>query len=220
LRRIYDMPYAGTIVSHDLSLHTGLVLPDGNEQAIAFTEGDVLNWQRTAPLFGQRVSFEVVQTPHGYAAVQMFLLEQKKPRSLESRDFIAALITPLLVAGTTYALSHYLRVPLIFAYIPTINFVSFMMMLLVSQSSRGQRPRLAEFMVVTLAFCGGAPAIWVAVFFSGARLRSEGMFLLMAALVVMQAIALKKYFPEVFDWHTWAYFFLKSEVTLKKLPPL
>jgi hypothetical protein len=46
------------------------------------------------------------------------------------------------------------------------------------------------------------------------------MFLLMAALVVMQAIALKKYFPEVFDWHTWAYFFLKSEVTLRKLPPL
>jgi hypothetical protein len=214
------MPYAGTIVSHDLSLHTGLVLPDGNAQAIAFTEGDVLNWQRTAPLFGQRVSFEVVQTPHGYAAVQMFLLDQKGPRSLESRDFIAALITPLLVAGTTYALSNYLKLPLIFAYIPTINFISFMMVLLVSQSSGIQRPRLAQFMVVALAFCGGAPAILVALFFSGGRRHSESMFLLMAALVVIQAIAIKRYFPEVLDWHTWTYLFLKSGVTLKKLPPL
>lgn len=214
------MPYAGTIVSHDLSLHTGLVLPDGNAQAISFTEGDVLNWQRTAPLFGQRVSFEVVQTPHGYAAVQMFLLDQKKDRSLESRDFIPALLTPLLVAGTTYALSHYLKVPLIFAYLPTINFVSFMMMLLVSQSSQAQRPRLAQFMVVALAFCGGAPAILLAGLFAGARLRSESMFPIMAALAFIQAIALKKYFPEVFDWHTWTYFFLKSEVTLRKLPPL
>ncbi len=214
------MPYAGTIVSHDLSLHTGLVLPDGNAQAIGFTEGDVLNWQRTAPLFGQRVSFEVVQTPHGYAAVQMFLLDQKKPRNLDVRDLIAVLIAPLLVAGTTYALSHYFRLPLIFAYLPTINFISFMMVMLVSNSSRGQRPRFAEFMVVALAFCGGAPAILLAVFFSGARLRSESMVLLMAALVIMQAIALKRYFPEVYDWHTWAYFFLKSEGALKKLPPL
>ena len=214
------MPYAGTIVSHDLSLHTGLVLPDGNAQAIAFTEGDVLNWQRTAPLFGQRVSFEVVQTPHGYAAVQMFLLDQKKPRNLELRDFLAVLIAPLLVAGTTYALSHFLNFPLIFAYIPTINFISFMMVMLVSNSSRVQRPKFAEFMVVALAFCGGAPAILLAVLFSGARLRSQSMFLLVAALVIMQAIALKKYFPEVYDWHTWSYFFLKSEVTLRKLPPL
>ena len=205
------MPFAGTIVSHDLSLHTGLVLPDGNSQAISFTEGDVLNWHRNSPLFGQRVSFEVVQTPQGYAAIQMFLLNEKPPRSLESREIVASLVGPLMVAATTYMLSHFLLLPPIFAYLPAINFITAIMFFLVAGTPRTQRPRPPELMLLVLAICGGAPILLLLIVFTRTRLRSEGIILLVFSLVLMQAALIKKYYPHVYDTDIWRLYFSAAE---------
>ena len=214
------MPFAGTIVSHDLSLHTGLVLPDGNSQAFSFTEGDVLNWHRNSPLFGQRVSFEVVQTPQGYAAIQMFLLNEKPPRSLPSREITACLVAPVMVAVTTYWLSHFLLFPPIFAYLPAINFITAIMFPLVNGTPRTHRPRPPEVMLLALATCGGAPILMLLIIFTRSRLRSEGVIALVFALLLMQAILFKRYYPQVYDRQMWNLLFSTAEIHQGKTPLL
>jgi hypothetical protein len=212
------MPFAGTIVSHDLSLHTGLVLPDGSTQAISFTEGDVLNWHRNSPLYGQRVSFEVVQTPKGYAAIQMFLLNEKPPRSFDSRDLTASLVAPVMVAATTYMLSHFLLLPPLFAYLPAINFISAIMFFLVTGTPRTQRPRPPELILFVLAICGGAPILFPLIIFTRTRLRSEGVLVLVFALLLMQAVILKRYYPHVYDPEIWKLYFSAAELHQMQLP--
>lgn len=212
------MPFAGTIVSHDLSLHTGLVLPDGNSQAISFTEGDVLNWHRNSPLFGQRVSFEVVQTPQGYAAIQMFLLNERPVRALPSRDLVASFVAPVMVAVTTYLLSYLLLLPPIFAYLPAINLISSIMFLLVAGRPRGYRPQPSEVMLLALAISGGAPILMLLILFTRTRFRSEGIIVLIFSLVLMQAILLKKYYPQVYDRDVWSLYFATAHIRQFDLP--
>ncbi|MEN9846042.1 MAG: hypothetical protein RIS36_1189 [Pseudomonadota bacterium] len=212
------MPFAGTIVSHDLSLHTGLVLPDGNVQAISFTEGDVLNWHRTSPLFGQRVSFEVVRTPQGYAAIQMFLLNEKAPRLFESREIAASFVAPLLVAATTYALSTFFLLPPVFAYLPAINFITAIMFFLVAGTRRGHRPSPPEVTLLGLAMCGGAPILLLLLVLTRTRLRAEGIILLIFSAFLMQAILIKKYYPLVYDRRAWAMYLSAAEMQRIHIP--
>jgi hypothetical protein len=214
------MPFVGTIVSHDLSLHTGLVIPDGNSQAVSFTEGDVLNWQRNVPLFGQRVSFEIVQTPQGYAAIQMFLLNERPQRSLPSREVVASLVAPLMVAAATYALVHFFLLPPVFAYLPAVNFVTAIMFFLVAGTPRTSRPRPPEVMLFILASCGGAPILLLLTIFSRTRLRSEGVLVLIFSFLLMQAIFLKRYYPQVYDFQLWSLYLSAAEIHQRNLPIL
>jgi hypothetical protein len=206
------MALNGTIVSHDISLHSGLVLPDGNAQAINFTEGDVLNWRGTSPLFGQRVSFEVVQTPTGYAAIHMVLLKEERRRIINAADWLPVLVTPLVVMGLTYAVSQFFVLPLIFAYIPVINFVSLIMLILVASSLANARSRAAAISLLLLAVCGGAATVFVGLLATRTRLRSEGLLAFLFSALIMQAIVVKKYFPEIFDIETWRMFFEFSDL--------
>jgi hypothetical protein len=218
LGKLHGMPFVGTIVSHDLSLHTGLVIPDGNAQAISFTEGDVLNWQRNFPLFGQRVSFEIVQTPQGYAAIQMFLLNERPQRTLPSRELVASLVAPLMVAAATYALVRFIFLPPVFAYLPAVNFVTAVMFFLVAGTPRTSRPRPPEVMLFVLASCGGAPTLLLLTIFSRTRLRSEGALVLIFALVLMQLIFLKRYYPHVYDFDLWGLYLSAAEIHQHNLP--
>jgi len=206
------MAFKGTIVSHDISLHTGLVLSDGTSQAIGFTEGDVLNWRGNSLLFGERVSFEVVQTPTGYAAIHMVLLQEKREPIIKPGDWMAAVVGPLLVVATTYFASYFFLLPLAFAYIPAVNFVSLVMLILVASSPRGPKPRPPELSLLLLAFCGGALAVFLGILATRTRLRSEGMLVLLFSTLVMQAIVVKKYCPEIFDVRTWQMFFEFSDL--------
>jgi len=206
------MAFNGTIVSHDLSLHTGLVLADGNAHAISFTEGDVLNWRGNSPLFGQRVSFEVVQTSTGYAAIHMVLLQEKREPILKPGGWIAAIVAPLLVVAATFFASWFFLLPFVFAYIPVINFISLVMLILVASSPRSTKPRPSEISLLLLAFCGGALAVFVGILATRTRLRSEGLLVLLFSILIMQAIMVKKYYPEIFDLRTWRMFFEFSDL--------
>lgn len=206
------MAFNGTIVSHDISLHTGLVLPDGNAQAISFTEGDVLNWRGTSPLLGQRVSFEVVQTPTGYAAIHMVLLQEERPRSIKPGAWMAALVAPLLVMAVTYYTSRLFLLPLIFAYLPVVNFVSLVMLILVATTPRSTKPTPAEISLMLLALCGGALSVFLGIIATRTRLRSEGLLVFLFSMLLMQAIVIKKYFPEIFDVETWRMFLEFSDL--------
>ena len=206
------MAFNGTIVSHDTSLHTGLVMPDGNAQAISFTEGDVFNWRGTSPLFGQRVSFEVVQTPTGYAAIHMVLLQEERRRLIKPGDWMAAVVAPLLVAGVTYGASYFFLLPLAFAYIPVVNFISFVMLILVASSPRSAKPRPAEICLMLLAVCGGALSVFVGILITRTRFRSEGVVVFLFSILIMQGILIKKFLPEIFDFDTWRMFLEFSDL--------
>ena len=206
------MAFNGTIVSHDISLHTGLVLPDGNAQALSFTEGDVLNWRGSSPLFGQRVSYEVVQTPAGYAAIQMVLLQEERPSLTKPGDWMPALVAPLLVVAVTYYASRFFLLPLVFAYIPVVNFISLIMLILVASTPRSARPRPPEISLMLLAFCGGALSVFVGILATRTRLRNEGLLVFLFSMLMMQAIVVKKYYPEIFDLGTWRTFLEFSDL--------
>jgi uncharacterized membrane protein YsdA (DUF1294 family) len=206
------MAFNGTIVSHDISLHTGLVLADGSAQAISFTEGDVFNWRGTSSLFGQRVSFEVVQTPTGYAAIHMVPLQEERRRLIKPGDWMAALVAPLLVAGATYCASYFFLLPLAFAYIPVVNFISFVMLILVASSPQSAKPRPAEISLMLLAFCGGALSVFVGILITRTRFRSEGVVVFLFSILIMQGIMVKKFLPEIFDFDTWRMFLEFSDL--------
>jgi uncharacterized membrane protein YsdA (DUF1294 family) len=198
------MSIIGTIVSHDESLHTGLVMPDGGPHAIPFTEGDVLNWDRQTTLLGQKVRFGVVQTAHGHVAIHIVILQQTtRKKILVSNGAIASLVAPLLVGAATFCLSRFLDWPLAIAYLITVNFIAFVTAVLVATTPRSARARLPEAVTILVAFCGGAPAVLIATYLIPSRLRSEPIVVLLFALVVIQVIAIKRYHPEVYRAETW-----------------
>jgi hypothetical protein len=214
------MPYTGTIVSHDPSLHTGLVLPDGVPKAVGFTEGDVINWEGTTALYGQRVSFDVIQTPNGYAAIQMILL-RATPRpsfNLRGNNWPAAIVGPIMVAITTYIASLLVPFPPVFAYVIAVNFITLLMFVLVAISPSTGRSNPAEASLTLLALCGGAPTLLVCMIMIHSRLRSEGMMALLLAFVVMQVILAQRYSPEILNWREWWDFYLAFQGAFRHSP--
>jgi uncharacterized membrane protein YsdA (DUF1294 family) len=197
------MTYSGIIVSHDPSLHTGLVMPDESAQAVSFTEGDVLNWDRQTVLLGQRVSFSVVQTSQGFAAIHLMLPRPQKRHIMIEREYAAAVVGPvavLFLAGLLYYLFFW---PLIISYVTSINFVSLMMLTLVASSGRQYKLRPPEIAVVILALAGGAPAVMLGSYLLPTRFRTEQTIFLFGAIAICQALALHRFFPEFYDKTTW-----------------
>lgn len=198
------MSYVGTIVSHDRSLHTGLVLPDNSPEAISFTEGDVLNWDRVSPLVGERAVFEIVQVAQGYAAIQMLLPQQVVKKPYIPQAVTQLLVPPLLVLVAAYALHLWLFWPLIISYFICINFVGLVLLMLIaaSQYSRGVRP--AEFTAVVLAFLGGAPVMTFGAYLLPTRFQTEVTVVSLVGLSVCQGLFLNAFFPEFFELSIWS----------------
>lgn len=148
----------------------------------------------------------------------MFLLNEKLPRSFESREIAASLVAPLLVATTTYALSTFFLLPPVFAYLPAINFITAFMFFLVAGTPRNHRPRPPEVTLLALAMCGGAPILLILLVFTRTRLRSEGIILLIFSAFLMQAILIKKYYPHVYEWREWSMHLSAAELHRMKIP--
>lgn len=204
------MSFIGTIVSHDPSLHTGLVLPDGYPHAVGFTEGDVINWEGSTSLFRQRVSFDIIQTANGYAAIQMLLLQTgKSPRQpIHLGTWPAAISGPAMVALTTYLATIFLLLPPVFAYVIAVNFITLLMFVLVALSPSTGRTNPAEASLILLALCGGAPLLFICMLSIRSRLTSEGMLALLFAFIVMQFIIAHTYAPDILSWRAWWDYYL------------
>ena len=198
------MSYVGTIVSHDRSLHTGLVLPDNSPEAISFTEGDVLNWDRVSPLVGERAVFEIVQVAQGYAAIQMLLPQQVVKKPYIPQAVTQLLVPPLLVLVAAYALHLWLFWPLIISYFICINFIGLVLLMLIaaSQYSSGVRP--AVFTAVVLAFLGGAPVMTFGAYLLPTRFQTEVTVVSLVGLSVCQGLFLNAFFPEFFELSIWS----------------
>lgn len=214
------MPYTGTIVSHDPSLHTGLVLPDGHPKAVAFTEGDVINWEGTTALYGQRVSFEVIQTPSGYVAIQMLLLRAaKRPRlNLRTSSWLAASVAPIMVAVTTHLASTFLGIPYIFGYVIAVNFITLLTFALLTLSHSTRRTNPAKVSLILLALGGGAPILFLCMLIISSRLTSEGMLALLFAFMITQFLLAQTYCPEILNWRHWLHYYSSFNGTLRSSP--
>jgi len=201
------MTYTGTVVSHDPSLHTGLVLPDNYPKAIGFTEGDVINWEGTTSLYGERVSFDVIETAGGFAAIQMLLLRAKpRPRfNLRAGSWPAAVVAPIMVAVTTHLTSTFFSMPPIFGYVIAVNFITLLMFVLVALSPSTGKTNPAEASLLLLALGGGAPFLFICMLTIRSRLSSEGMLALLFAFIVMQFILAQTYAPDILSWREWWY---------------
>ena len=147
------MTFFGTVISHDLSLHSGLVLPSGESHAISFTEGDVLNWDRRSLLLGQKVSFEAVQTQFGVMVIST------KQNTLVSREILSALSGPIGVLCAVAFLQRCTQASLIVSYIVAINSVQVLFLLLISSTQRTIKLRPSEVVAMLMALAGGAPAM-------------------------------------------------------------
>lgn len=198
------MSYVGTIVSHDPSLHTGLVLPDNSQEAICFTEGDVLNWDRVTPLVGERAVFEIVQVAQGYAAIQMLLPQRVVKKPYIPQVVTQLLVPPLLVLVAAYALHLWLYWPLIISYFICINFIGLVLLMLIAASHYSTGVRPAECTAVALAFLGGAPVMTFGAYLLPTRFRTEVAVVSLVALSVCQGLFLNAYFPEFFELSIWS----------------
>jgi uncharacterized membrane protein YsdA (DUF1294 family) len=202
------MEFEGMIISHDPSLHTGLILPSNSEQAVPFTEGDVINWTGAHPLLGEKVSFAVVQTASGIVAFNIRLLSTRRQLlSVRRSDLVVTALAPCILAGCVYGLYHYLFWPLIIAYLASVNIVALALLVFVGASGYLNRARPTEAMLLLLAFAGGAPVLLLAIFIVPTKFSAEHIAVLLGALLLIQLIVLKREFPEVFEVDTWRVLF-------------
>lgn len=193
------------IISHDASLHVGLVLPNEGGPAVPFTEGDVVNWSGMEPLLGEKVSFSVVETASGIVAFNMRLLDKRRKLfSVKRSDLIVTLVTPGIIAGCVYGLFHYLFWPLIVAYLVTVNIVALLLLIYIGASGYLNQTRVTEALLLLLAFAGGAPTLMLAIFIVPTKFSAEHIAVLLGAIILIQLIALKREFPEVFEVDTWS----------------
>ena len=198
------MEFEGMIISHDPSLHSGLVLPNNEQRAIPFTEGDVVNWGGSEPLLGQKVSFSVVQTAHGVVAFNMRLLAKKRQLfAVRRSDIVVSAIIPCIIAAGVYGLSTYLFWPLIVAYLASVNIGALLLLMFIGASGYLNRTRPTEAMLFLLACAGGAPILLLAIFIVPTKFSAEHIAVLLGALILTQVIFLKREFPEVFEVDTW-----------------
>jgi hypothetical protein len=196
------MPYVGTIISHDPSLHTGLLIPDESHEAIPFTEGDVLNWDRYTPLLGERVRFEIVQISGGFVAVHIHLPPRERKPDY-SGNLLPALVSPLIVGTVTYLLHIWLWWPLIISYFITVNFVALVLMILIAASGYSPSIRPCEWAAMAFAALGGSPAMIFSAYLLPTRFRTEQALVFFIGLTVCYGLLARRYVPEIFEPEFW-----------------
>lgn len=205
------MAFTGTIVSIDHSLHRGLVLPDGQAKAIGFTEGDVLNWNGAYSLYGRRVSFEVVETPTGFAAIHMRLIDldtNPPAKGFVAKVFkpgssLAAVIAPFSVLLTAYLFHLFLLLPPFFCYALAVNFITATMFTMVATGPRSNPRDPARVALIALAAFGGAPALLICNLSIRSQVYSEGLLVVLFALIIAQFLIARIYCPELLTPRIW-----------------
>jgi hypothetical protein len=195
------VPISGRIVSFDPVLRIGTILPDSSTQGVVFLENNVINTH--APLhtmIGRAVVFDLIHTEQGATAVNIRI---SRSIQLKPGNLMGALVAPLLVVLTTYACIHYLQWPQLHSYIVSINFVSFLFVMVLSRVPFSYKLRPADLMAITLAICGGAIGALVASLFVRTRFRTDGARFWLVALVIVHGFVVHRLDPQVLSSESW-----------------
>lgn len=190
------MSLIGQIISHDQSLRVGIIRALNSAHSVMFLEGDVTNRNpEMGSLVGRTVSFDVVQTPNGLAAVNITLVRKRLSRPGE---WVVVLLAPLLVVAASYGLRAELGWPLIHSYLASINLVAFMLCIIMATRPLTYQTRPAEAALFLLAVAGGAPSTLFASCLVPSKLRSDAGRFALFALIVVQLMLLYRYYPGFF----------------------
>jgi uncharacterized membrane protein YsdA (DUF1294 family) len=146
------------------------------------------------------VVFDLIHTEQGATAVNIRI---SRSIQLKPGNLMGALVAPLLVVLTTYACIHYLQWPQLHSYIVSINFVSFLFVMVLSRVPFSYKLRPADLMAITLAICGGAIGALVASLFVRTRFRTDGARFWLVALVIVHGFVVHRLDPQVLSSESW-----------------
>ncbi len=191
----------GRIVSFDPVLRVGIIQPEASTQGVVFVESNVVNTR--APLhtmIGRAVLFDIIHTDQGTAAVNVHITRRL---FLKPGNLLGALVAPLLVGFTTYGLVNHLRWPHLHSYIVSVNFVSFLFVMVLSRAPFSYKLQAADLMAITLAVAGGAIGIFIAALFLPTRFRTDSARFWLVVLIILQGFALHHLDPQILSSRTW-----------------
>jgi hypothetical protein len=179
----------------------GIIQPHASTQGVVFLENDVVNTH--APLhtmIGRTVAFDLIHTERGPAAVNVRI---SKRLLVRPGNLMGALAAPLMVALTTYLGIYQLRWPHFHSYIVSINFVSFLFVVVLSRIPFSYRLRPADVTLIGLAISGGAAGSFVASLLVPTRLRADSARFLLVALIIVHAFAAQRLDPRILSSQSW-----------------
>lgn len=166
-----------------------------------FLENNVVNTH--APLhtmIGRGVHFDLIHTEQGATAVNVRIT--RRPL-LKPGNLMGALVAPVLVALTIYACTRYLNWPLLHSYIVSINFVSFLFVIVLSRIPFSYKLRPADLMAIALAIAGGAIGVFTASLFVPSRFRVDSARFWLVALIVFHGFTVKRLDPLILSSQSW-----------------
>ena len=191
------MSLIGQVITHDQTRQTGVIRIHDTPQAVLFAEDDVTNMpEDIGSLVGRNVLFDVVQTANGVVAVNIRLARRKLFRPGEWLWLVAA---PLLVLSGMYGLRLAVGYPFIHAYVISINFVAFLLSVILARQPMTYETKPLEVALFLVAACGGALSALVASYLVLTKFRSDAGRFALFALMVAQLILLYRYKPVFFS---------------------
>jgi uncharacterized membrane protein YsdA (DUF1294 family) len=195
-RVLYDMSLRGQVITHDQSTKTGVIRIEDSAHAVVFMEGDITNKSPDAgSLIGRTLEFDVVQTANGLIAVNIRLT---RGRMFRPGEWFWLVASPALVAGGTYALMLAVGYPLLYAYIISVNFVTFLLCVAFARRAWTYGTRPSDLALFLLALGGGAMSGLVASYLVPTKFRSDAGRFALFGLMVVQLILLHRYQPLFF----------------------
>ena len=194
---LFTMPLIGQVITHDQTRRTGVIRIEDTPQAVLFAEDDFTNKPADiGSLIGQHVMFDVVQTANGVVAVNIRLARRKIFRPGEWLWLVAA---PLLVLCGMYGLRFAVGYPFIHAYVISINFVAFLLSVVLARQPMTYETRPLEISLFLVAACGGALSALVASYLVLTKFRTDAGRFALFAMMVAQMILLYRYKPAFFS---------------------
>lgn len=196
-RAFVTMSLIGQVITHDQTRRTGVIRIEDTPQAVLFGEEDFTNKPADiGSLIGRNVMFDVVQTASGVVAVNIRLVRRKFFRPGEWLWLVAA---PLLVVIGMYVLRFAVGYPFIHAYVIAVNFVAFLLSIILGRQPMTYETRPLEISLFIVAACGGALSALVASYLVLTKFRTDAGRFALFALMVAQLILLYRYKPAFFS---------------------
>lgn len=191
------MSLEGQVITHDQSTKTGVIRIDQTAHAVVFMEGDITKLPADqGSLIGRRLLFDVIQTSNGMIAVNIRLLRH---RLFQPGEWFWLLAAPALVAGGAYGLNITLDYPLLHAYVIAVNFITFLLSMVLARQPWNYGTRPAEVALFLLALGGGSLSALLASYLMPSKFRTDAGRFALFAMIVCQLIMLYRYQPTFFS---------------------
>lgn len=190
------MQFLGTIVSYDDQSGAGLISLEGSLDSVMFFLNDV-QFKSRGSLIGRKVTFVVAQTPQGPLAVNILPFGKA---AFAPGGVVAAVIALIGAVAMTFALINFGGIDPLLAYVLAINGMTALLVLFGGNLPRNSR--ITDALLWAFVICGGALAFLLTFSMYFGSFRKDATRFFVAALVVVQVLAVRQFRPEIFTRET------------------